>query len=114
MDSAQTEPGRALDLNRPLTGGQSLQAKSASDAAFGDPPLEPYYTVQQVAQMLGLHPTTVRRMFQDQPGVFRLGRTDRRDGKRPYTTMRISKSALKRRVEEMSRAPALGARSRKR
>jgi len=75
---------------------------------FGNGALERHYTVQQIAEMWGLHQTTVRRIFQDEPGVFRLGKTGRRD-KRDYVTLRIPESVLLQVYERRSRALAFGA-----
>jgi len=77
--------------------------------SYSNGALERQYTVQQIAEMWGLHETTVRRIFQDEPGVFRLGKTGRRDGKRDYVTLRIPESVLCRVYERKSRALAFSA-----
>jgi hypothetical protein len=59
-------------------------------------PLEPHFTPQQIAKIWLIDASTVRRMFIDEPGVFRIGKTCRRDGKRDYTTMRIPGSVMER------------------
>lgn len=57
--------------------------------------LETYYTVQEVAESLRLHPSTVRRMFDGVPGVLCLEVPSLR-GKRRKVTRRIPESALSR------------------
>jgi len=54
--------------------------------AFG-----PFFTVGELAEIWKLDKTTIRRMFQDEPGVMRVGKENRRDGKRDYVTQRIPK-----------------------
>ena len=39
-------------------------------------------------------------MFQDQPGVLKLGKSNRRDGKRDYVTLRIPQSVAERVYQE--------------
>ena len=59
-------------------------------------PLERHYSPQDLALLWGLDVSTVRRMFQDEPGVLKIGRSNRRDGKRDYTTLRIPESVVRR------------------
>lgn len=59
-------------------------------------PLERHFSVQQVAEFWGLDVSTVRRLFQDERGVFRVGKSARRNGKRDYVTLRIPESVLRR------------------
>ena len=78
----------------PLTG-------SASDGkviAF-----EPHYRPKDLAKLWGLDESTVRRLFQDEPGVLKIGRTGRRDGKRDYVSIRIPESVALRVHQERSR-----------
>jgi len=37
-------------------------------------PLERHYSSQEIADAWGLDPSTVRRMFQERPGVLKIGR----------------------------------------
>jgi AraC-like DNA-binding protein len=61
--------------------------------------IEKHYSPAQVAERLGLSDTKVRRMFQNVPGVLKVGEPSRRLGrklKRRYYTLRIPESvALK-------------------
>lgn len=54
--------------------------------------LERHFTAKELAELWALDESTVRRLFQDQTGVLKLGRTNRRDGKRDYVTLRIPQS----------------------
>jgi hypothetical protein len=53
-------------------------------------PFERYYTAQELGALWGFEQTTIRRMFIDEPGVLKEGNPTRRDGKRPYVSLRIS------------------------
>jgi hypothetical protein len=46
--------------------------------------------------MWGFDPNTIRRMFIDEPGVLKEGKQARRDGKRPYVSIRIPTSVAQR------------------
>jgi len=57
---------------------------------------ERQYTPAELAEIWKLHETTIIRMFRDRPGVLKIGKSNRRDGKRDYVTLRIPESvALK-------------------
>ncbi len=45
---------------------------------------EPHFTPQDLGQLWALDETTIRRIFQDEPGVLKIGKSARRDGKRDY------------------------------
>jgi hypothetical protein len=47
--------------------------------------------------------TTIRRMFHDEPGVMKVGKANRRDGKRDYMTLRIPESVALRVYAERSK-----------
>ena len=53
---------------------------------------ERHYTVKELAEIWKLDETTIRRIFQDEPGVLKIGKAGRRDGKRDYVTLRIPES----------------------
>lgn len=57
---------------------------------------ERHYTPQQLAEMWGFDPNTIRRMFIDEPGVLKEGKQARRDGKRDYVSIRIPSSVAER------------------
>jgi len=58
-------------------------------------PFERHYTPKELAELWRLDESTVRRMFQDEPGVLKIGETGRR-GKRDYVTLRIPPSTAAR------------------
>jgi hypothetical protein len=51
----------------------------------------------------GFDHTTIRRMFIDEPGVLKEGKQVRRDGKRPYVSLRIPESVARRVYERKTR-----------
>ncbi|MFB3777140.1 MAG: hypothetical protein ACE141_05990 [Bryobacteraceae bacterium] len=58
--------------------------------------LERHLSVKELAEAWSLDESTIRRLFQDQPGVLKIGKSGRRDGKRDYTTYRIPESVARR------------------
>jgi hypothetical protein len=58
-------------------------------SAISPSPVSVHYTAGELAQAWKLDETTVRRIFQDEPGVLKIGKLARRDGKRDYVTLRI-------------------------
>lgn len=59
-------------------------------------PFERHFEPRELAELWKLDPTTIRRLFQDEPGVLKIGKTNRRDGKRDYVTLRIPASVAER------------------
>jgi hypothetical protein len=59
---------------------------------------ETFYTVDEVCKRLRKSPSWVYREFRDYPGVIRSGR--RRPGKRPYVTLLVPESVLRRWIAE--------------
>lgn len=59
-----------------------------------------YWTVEEVASLLHVHRATVTRMFQDEPGVLKIGK-GRRSGRRPHVTLRIPDAILQRAIRRM-------------
>jgi hypothetical protein len=55
-----------------------------------------HYSAAELAEAWALDQSTIRRMFQDQPGVLKIGKVSRRDGKRDYVTLRIPESVAAR------------------
>lgn len=58
--------------------------------------LEELYTPQDLAELWKFDESTVRRMFQDEPGVLKFGKGNPRSGKKVYVTLRIPKSVVQR------------------
>jgi hypothetical protein len=66
-------------------------------------PFEEHFEPAELGLLWKLDATTIRRIFQDEPGVLRIGKSNRRDGKRDYITLRIPKSVAERVWREKSR-----------
>ena len=56
---------------------------------------EKHYTVIEVAKLWSLSQKTVRKIFESEPGVIQWGSEERRH-KRPYRTLRIPETVLRR------------------
>ena len=66
--------------------------------AFDLSPRKKPYNVSEIAQILNISVEQVRRQFRDYPGVLKFSIP--RVGKRPYCTMRIPDSVLRRWIAE--------------
>jgi hypothetical protein len=66
-------------------------------------PFERHFTPRDLAEIWKLDETTIRRIFQDLPGVMKIGKVNRRDGKRDYVTLRIPESVAEQVYRERSR-----------
>lgn len=64
---------------------------------------EHHYRPKDLAKLWGITESTVRRLFQGEPGVLKFGRAGRRDGKRDYMSIRIPESVARRVHQERSR-----------
>ena len=62
---------------------------------------EPLLTVAEVAALLKVSPTFVRKTFGNEPGVVKLGHDA--NGKRRYLTLRIPRHVFERVITRMSR-----------
>ena len=60
------------------------------------PTFERHLTSKELAALWSLDETTIRRMFYDEPGVLKIGKVNRRDGKRDYVSLRIPESVAMR------------------
>ena len=60
-----------------------------------------YWTVHEVAELLVLHPTTITRMSQDEPGVLKLNQRRLSRGC-PHVTLRIPDALLQRKLRELA------------
>ena len=58
-------------------------------------PFERHFTPRELAELWKLDESTIRRMFQDEPGVLKLGKAGRRST-RDYVTLRIPASTAAR------------------
>lgn len=57
---------------------------------------ERHLSPAQVGELWGLSTDTVRRLFQNEPGVLVIGNTTPRRGKRGYKTLRIPQQVIER------------------
>jgi hypothetical protein len=55
-----------------------------------------HYSPSEIAELWSLSPDTVRKIFENEPGVLVLGNAMPRRGKRSYTTLRIPQCVLER------------------
>lgn len=62
---------------------------------------ERHFSIRTLAELWAFSEDTVRRLFQDEPGVVRIGKAGRRDGKRDYETIRIPESLAERKYREL-------------
>lgn len=67
------------------------------------PAMERHFTPQELASLWGLDESTIRRLFIDEPGVLKIGKANRRDGKRDYITLRIPESVVNRVHQQRAR-----------
>jgi hypothetical protein len=65
-------------------------------------PFERHYTPKELAEIWHLDENTIRRLFQDEPGVLKIGNGHLR-GKRPYVTLRIPAAVVERVYRERSK-----------
>ena len=68
----------------------------STTSSLAAPSLEPHYTPAQVAEAWGVSTDTVRRMFQDEPGVLVIEPAPTRYSRRRYRTLRIPASVADR------------------
>jgi hypothetical protein len=67
--------------------------------------MEQCFTPQQIAEKLAFSVDKVRKMFQDEPGVIKIGQPSGRLGrklKRRYYTLRIPESVVERVIARLS------------
>jgi hypothetical protein len=57
---------------------------------------ERHFTPKELGALWALDESTIRRLFHDEPGVFKIGKANRRDGKRDYVSLRIPESVAMR------------------
>jgi predicted transcriptional regulator len=67
----------------------------SEESAGGHLASERHYSVAEIAELWGLSERTVKRMFENEPGVLRWG-SDERLHKRGYWTIRVPESVLER------------------
>ncbi len=66
------------------------------------PSAEPHYSARMLAELWKLNIRTVRRIFNDAPGVIRVGSGKAGDRKRGYFTLRIPASVAEREHQRLA------------
>ena len=66
-------------------------------------PFERHFTAAELGDLWRLDESTIRRMFQEEPGVLKIGKSNRRDGKRDYVTLRIPAGVARRVYQERTK-----------
>ena len=93
-------------MNGPVTLGRGAQERalgvSPPSVAGVDSATESHFTPQELAEAWKLDTSTVRRIFQDEPGVLKIGNNSGHR-KRAYCTLRIPASVARRVHAERSR-----------
>ncbi|PYY22550.1 MAG: hypothetical protein DMG62_13160 [Acidobacteria bacterium] len=64
-----------------------------SDQTINDKAVERHYSAEEIGRLWGLSPRTVRRMFENEPGILVFGNAGSMK-KRRYLTLRIPESVL--------------------
>jgi len=71
----------------------ALRPQSVSDHAAPDKAMERHYSVEQIGELWGLSTRTVRKMFDNEPGIIVFGNVGSLK-KRRYLTLRIPESVM--------------------
>jgi hypothetical protein len=71
----------------------AIRPQSVSDQAAPDKAMEKHYSLEQIGELWGLSTRTVRKMFENEPGIIVFGNTGSLK-KRRYLTFRIPESVL--------------------
>ena len=75
------------------SGPPALRPQGVSGQAIPDKAIERHYSLEQIGELWGLSTRTVRKMFENEPGIIVFGNTGSLR-KRRYLTMRIPESVL--------------------
>jgi hypothetical protein len=78
-------------LSHPRQAEEAIPVKATSLAT-----LERHFSISEISEIWNVSKDTVRRMFQNEPGVLVLGDTSPRQRKRLYKTLRIPLSVVER------------------
>ena len=82
---------------RERTAPAEPSATGAPGSAF-----ERHYKPRELARLWGFDESTIRRLFQDEPGVFKVGKPENANGRRAYVSLRIPASVAERVYRERS------------
>jgi AraC-like DNA-binding protein len=81
----------------------SSTPEALADRTISDKAVERHYSVEEIGTLWGLSPRTVRRMFENEPGIIVFGNTGT-IRKRRYITIRIPESVLVRMHRRLRKA----------
>lgn len=81
----------------------AMRPQSVSDQAAPDKAMERHYSLEQIGELWGLSTRTVRKMFENEPGIIVFGNAGSLK-KRRYLTLRIPESVLLRVHRRLRRA----------
>jgi hypothetical protein len=84
-------------------GASDVPLSGCTSTAAPMPYVQRHFDIAEIAQRWNLSPDTIRRLFENEPGVLILGETRSRRGKRRYLTLRIPESVLARVHRRLSR-----------
>lgn len=92
---------RAADMRQRAEGEQLAprlghERLRIAEATANTGAFERHYAVQDLGALWKLSPSTVARLFRDEPGALKIGRRQARRGRRSYTTWRIPESGVQR------------------
>ncbi len=73
--------------------GAEFSQQSSSESLGGDVGVERHYSVAELARLWRLSTRTIRRMFENEPGVLQWGNSETRF-KRSYVTLRIPETVV--------------------
>jgi hypothetical protein len=72
---------------------RAIRPQSVSDQAAQDKAMEKHYSLEQIGELWCLSTRTVRKMFENEPGIIVFGNTGNLR-KRRYLTLRIPESVM--------------------
>lgn len=81
----------------------AMRPQSAPDQAASDKAMERHYSLEQIGELWGLSTRTVRKMFENEPGIIVFGNTGSLKRRR-YLTLRVPESVLLRVHRRLRRA----------
>jgi hypothetical protein len=77
--------------------------RAACSGSVGVVSMERHYTPAEISEMWNLSPDTVRKLFEQEPGVLLIRNEESKYSKRRYTTLRIPQSVLERVHKRLSK-----------
>jgi hypothetical protein len=90
--------GQEVRIDSSRQFGNVVNQQTLEQVQRGALPIEQYYSVAEVSAKMSISDTKVRRMFQNESGVLKIGEPSRRVAgklKRRYYTLRIPESAIR-------------------